>query len=171
MHFWRNEAPKEFLERLYDAGRADNRYQVFGYERHAEDLVKLDVLVFAVRRLCRRLDDSVHERLSEVTHRQMLREHETDWLLQLNGRLEQVIRGEDSALRDAACLFNFRFAPPEYEQPVGYVGVSMRRSALYREILRPVPRTSEDREILRSLVDWAHENIKLPQDVLKQLRQ
>ena len=53
---WREETPNVFMARLHRNGNADNRYQVFGYVRHDDDLFKLDAMVFALRRLCMPLD-------------------------------------------------------------------------------------------------------------------
>jgi HEPN domain-containing protein len=53
---WIDETPDLFLKRLYRGGRADNRYQLFGYVRHSEDLFKLDQMIFAIRSLCHQLD-------------------------------------------------------------------------------------------------------------------
>ena len=53
---WRDETPEAFIRRLHRDGNADNRYQIFGFVQHREDLFKLDAMVFALRRLCVRLD-------------------------------------------------------------------------------------------------------------------
>ena len=52
---WRDETPEAFVRRLHCDGNADNRYQIFGFVQHREDLFKLDAMVFALRRLCVRL--------------------------------------------------------------------------------------------------------------------
>jgi HEPN domain-containing protein len=54
--YWRDEDTETFLGRLHQYGQADNRYQLYGYVRHAEDLWKFDQIVFNVRRLCRSLE-------------------------------------------------------------------------------------------------------------------
>ena len=36
--YWHNELTEDFIARLYRDGKAHNRYQIFGYSRHSEDL-------------------------------------------------------------------------------------------------------------------------------------
>ena len=56
LEFWRDETFESFVARLYGEGQPDNRYQLWGYVRHPEDLWKLDEVVFHVRRVCQPLD-------------------------------------------------------------------------------------------------------------------
>ena len=50
-----DEPVDKFIQRLNFYGQPDNRYLFIGYVRRGSDIVKLDQLVFAVRRLCRPL--------------------------------------------------------------------------------------------------------------------
>jgi hypothetical protein len=70
---WRDESIVEFIRRLHQDGQADNRYLLFGYGRRAEDLFKLDQVVFSARRLAQTLevpfvgDDDDHDEFSKYS--------------------------------------------------------------------------------------------------------
>jgi HEPN domain-containing protein len=92
---WRIETIDSFIERLYRDGQAHNRYQLYGYVRHAEDLFKLDQLVFYVRRLCQPLE--VHflgkkrDGVTNQSKRQRILQDESSW--KLNCKLEDTMEG------------------------------------------------------------------------------
>jgi hypothetical protein len=45
------------MEHLLRNGNADNRYLIYGYVTHSQDLYMLDAMVFAIRRLICTLDE------------------------------------------------------------------------------------------------------------------
>ena len=113
--YWHDETPEKYLERLLGYGNAHNRYMIFGYILHMEDLFKLDRMVFAVRRLCGQLDtyllgrrqrEDIEERGHagdpHVTCRDiLLRQPEYwDWI---GSNLSSVIAGD--AVRKCGTLF------------------------------------------------------------------
>lgn len=112
-------ATKTFLQHLYRRGNADNRYSLHGYTaRQPRDLLMVDSVVFAVRRLICPLDDRVFpERLRSaepITYRELLADH-PDHFCPLDMPLDHLIAAtEDSPLRVAALNQNVRFAPPGF---------------------------------------------------------
>ena len=53
---WTDEKTNKFIERLNRLGSANNRYNLYGFAQHPEDLHKLDQLVFRARNVAQRLD-------------------------------------------------------------------------------------------------------------------
>ena len=53
---WHEETPLGFLQRIEQFICPDNRYNIFGYVAHYEDLCHLDQLIFALRRVSYALD-------------------------------------------------------------------------------------------------------------------
>ena len=90
---WRDETPDTFIRRFYHDGNAHNRYQLFGFVQHREDLFKLDLMVFALRRLCVPLDAySVGVPRSGTrrpTHRDILMQQPEWWNLSADCLLER----------------------------------------------------------------------------------
>lgn len=168
--FWRDETTETYLQRLYNAGNADNRYEVYGYELEPEDLVKLDATVFAVRRLCQTLARGIHPELPSVTHRQILEKQPDYWSIDLGGRLEKAARREDHKMHHVLCCLNLAFAPPSYEQPSATSGAAMKRSVLHTEILKYSYPNPEECDHLEALLNWIDESIQLPKEVRQQLR-
>lgn len=113
---WRVESTETFLGRLYENGQADNRYHVFGYVLHSEDLYKFDRLYFAIRRLCCPLDcyllGSLRHGQPDTTIREQL-ERQPDYMPRWAGSRLQKLIGDKSSepLRHAALNHNFLFAP------------------------------------------------------------
>ena len=48
--YWVEETTADFIHRLRKYGQPDNRYQFVGYVKKGQDLLKLDQVVFAIRR-------------------------------------------------------------------------------------------------------------------------
>jgi hypothetical protein len=88
---WHNESVEDYVSRLYREGQADNRYQLYGYSRHPEDLWKLDQLIFSIRRTCRPLEayelGKPHAGAANISTRVALQKTPTRW--QLHSRLEK----------------------------------------------------------------------------------
>jgi hypothetical protein len=108
----------KFVERLYRDGQANNRYQLYGYSRHAEDLLKLDQLVFHIRQLCQPLEvhflGDKHEGVPDQSRRErMLRDYPSS--SNLSCKLEETLNGKcDAALRHALSNWNFPFVGVNY---------------------------------------------------------
>ena len=175
---WRDEEPEDFVRRLYRDGNADNRYQLFGFVQHREDLFKLDTMVFALRRLCVPLDayylSRHHPGTRNPTHRDILTDQADWWTVSSTCKLEKTADGKRGGrLRDMLLSFNFPFAPKDYAHGRLRIGTASHNPVLARSILNPLERSLDNVSVARAaeLCDWVLENIKLPKDVEVQLRE
>ena len=94
---WCDETLEDFVARFHRNGNPDNRYQIFGFIRHREDLFKLDSMVFALRRLCTPLDAKFvrHQQSGAVdpTHRDILARQPDYWVRFPGCKLAKTIDG------------------------------------------------------------------------------
>ena len=172
---WRVESSKAFVERLSQNGQADNRYHVFGYVLHSENLYKLDRLVFAIRRLCCPLDrylfGNIRHGQPNITFREQL-EKLPDYMPRLAGsRLQKLIGGKSpDPLRHAALNHNFMFASEGFEHGELRYGGSAQNPILGRRIVLPDEQgvTGKTARETAELTDWVLANIQLPPDVRQQ---
>ncbi|WP_120632599.1 hypothetical protein [Ruegeria sp. EL01] len=175
---WRVESAETFLGRLYQDGQADNRYHVFGYVLHREDLYKLDRMVYAIRRLCCPLDSylfgNTRNGQPDVTFREQL-ERQPDYMPRMVGsRLQKLIDEKSPAeLRRAALNHNFLFAPDGFEHGETRYGVSSQNPVLGRRIVAQDEQnvSGDTARETADLTDWVLENIQLPKDVRRQFEE
>ena len=174
---WRDETPETFVRRLHRDGNADNRYQIFGFVQHHEDLFKLDAMVFALRRLCVRLDAYHLGRFrpakTNLTNRDVLTRQPEYWAVSPVCKLEKTAAGRrGERLRDVLLKFNFPFAPADFEHGTMSTRMASRNPILARSILEPLHRAphSNAAATAAELRDWVLNNIHLPGDVKSQLR-
>ena len=175
---WRNETPNAFMHRFHQNGNADNRYQIFGFVRHDDDLFKLDSMVFALRRLCVPLDAyflGKHQPgKSNPTYRDMLTDQAKYWALMPHCRLKKTSDGKrGERLREVFLNVNLPFAPDDFDHPGLRSGMASANPVLARSVLKPLERAPDGAAAERAveLCDWVLENIKLPHDVKSQLRE
>lgn len=175
---WRDENPETFLQRLYDHGNPDNRYQIFGLYRRDEDLFKLDQMVFALRRLCVPLDayylGSWLAENESLTHRDRLLRQYDCWAVSLQCKLEKTANGErGKRLRHVLLNFNLPFAPKDFPHGRLRTGMAVQNPVLVRSILRPLEEAPESQAaaVAAEVCDWVLANIQLPNDVKEQLRE
>jgi len=176
---WRDETPRQFIDRFNDLGNSNNRYNVFGYTQRWEDLHHFDQMVYAVRRVAFNLDASPFiNQPSGTTSPRTVREA----LERIKGysprlgssRLDKILNSKkDDELREAGLKYNFSFAPANYEHPTGTmrIGTSATNSALYQRIVRQADRTGPstgDREAAE-LGEWVIDQISLPDPVKREL--
>lgn len=178
LDYWRDETPEAFLRRFYSNGNADNRYQIFGFVQHREDLFKLDSMVFALRRLCVPLDAYFLAKRRpgkrNPTHRDILAKQPEYWSVSPGCKLEKTARGNrGKRLRDVLLKFNFPFAPDDFAHGTMRSGTASHNPVLARSILNPLASAPDSRAATTAaeLCEWVRENIKLPPDVAEQLRQ
>jgi hypothetical protein len=166
--FWYDETPEHFVARLYRNGNPDNRYQLYGYSIRAEDLLKLDQMVFAARRLCQPLETHFFFKrrpdLPDHSFRQRMTIDTDSW--RLHSRLEEVIDGKrGDRLRDILLNWNFPFAPPNYKHSRLTVRWASRNPVLERCLLDPLesqyPGNGEKAD---RLWEWVKANIHLSKD-------
>lgn len=175
---WRDETPDAFIRRFYRDGNADNRYQIFGFVQHQEDLFKLDLMVFALRRLCVFLDayfiGKPRSGTRRPTHRDILTRQPEWWQLSAECLLEKTVGGKrGETLRNVLLNLNIPFAPQGFSHGSMRSRTSSRNPVLARSILEPLQRArgSNASANAAEVCEWVLDNIQLPKDVTGQLRQ
>jgi HEPN domain-containing protein len=173
---WRKQTLRSFLEHLYDNGNADNRYLIFGYAQHFEDVHKLDQAVFAYRRLICALDDRViPDRVPNAptfTHRNQLKGNPRHFRsIGSSLPLDRLIRSkEESPLRHTALNLNFSFAPDDYPHTSMAATSASHNPVLFRRIFEPLKSTDiKTAEHGMKIATWTLKNIKLPLDVKRDI--
>ena len=175
IHHWWPETAEGFLKRLSGNGDANNRYQIFGYAQHREDLYKFDRLVFAIRRLCCTLDaylDNGSKRRKSMTNRTKLRSN-LDYMPYISGSKFERLTGCKSTddVINAAFKHNLLFAPESYNHGEMNDSLSATNPVLYRRILGPAQNcnSKDSKKMLNNIITWTTKNIKLPPAVKKQI--
>ena len=176
--YWREEPPDAFIRRFHDNGNADNRYLIYGFVQHNEDLFKLDSMVFALRRLCVPLDayylGKHRPGSSNRTHRDILTKRPEHWTVFPGCKLKRTSDGKrGEGPRDVLLNLNIPFAPEGFSHQAMRSRTASHNPVLFRSILEPLRKTpvGASRARAEELCDWVLDNIKLPNDVEKQLRQ
>ena len=175
---WRDETPDAFIRRFYRDGNADNRYQIFGFVQHREDLFKLDLMAFALRRLCVHLDAYIvgkpQSGTRPPTHRDILKRQPEWWNISAECLLEKTVRGgRGEKLRKVLLDLNIPFAPQDFAHGSMLSRMASRNPVLVRSILDPLQRAPGSNAAATAAVlrDWVLDNIQLPKDVVGQLSQ
>ena len=107
---WRDCSVEDFLARLGSCGHPSNRYLTYGYTAMLSDLVKVDQLVWSVRRYCRPLRETLEGH--EIDHIEELRKHPESWTLGGFLPLEELMEGtRGEGLKNTFLLGNTSFAP------------------------------------------------------------
>ncbi len=169
MRYWRDESVDDFLGRLNDLGRAENRYNIFGFSQRPDDLHKLDMLVFAVRQLCVPLDAPFWGRRQDApndkTFRQMIVEHPKAVLRRAGTKFHDLIgRKGTVAVRDAALTHNLPFAPADFDHGGLPSSSSADNPVLYRRLIvyaENGTQSAQDAAGLAGICDWLIENVQL----------
>ena len=175
---WRDESPHAFIDRFHRNGNADNRYLIHGFFQDREDLFKLDLMVFDLRRLCVPLDACLvgdgRSGTKGPTHRDYLARH-PEWPCPCpGGLLESTIGGErGESLRRVLLNLNLPFAPPDFEHDPMPDRRASRYPVLDFAILDPLKRApgSPAAAVAAELCDWAVHNIHLPTEMRQRLCQ
>lgn len=171
--YWLNEAPEDFLQRIYGNGNPDNRYQIFGFQQFRENIFKLDTMVFVLRRLCVPLDGYILDsEVTNLTYRDKLVKHLKEWKVSSTGKLEKTVDGKrGDLLRELLLNLNFPFAPADFAHSDLRMGMASRNPVLGRLILEPMQQASSSKDAALSveLCNWVLANIKVPKDVKSQL--
>jgi hypothetical protein len=175
LDYWYAETTEAFVERLYRDGQADNRYQLFGYVLHMEDLFKVDQLVFQMRRLCQPLESHF---LGEKTlgvpdqsrRERMIRDHPTS--VDLHSKLEQVATGQrGQVLQQALLNWNFPFAPANFSHsPIVYRTAS-QNPVLVRRLFDPLEAGAQHFAGSDVLWQWVKDNIYLSRALRKEIEE
>jgi hypothetical protein len=172
---WPEEPTQRFIERLYRDGQPDNRYQLFGYVRHCDDLFKLDEVVFRVRRLCQPLEahflGKKHRGVPDQSRRErMVRDHPMS--MRLNCKLEDTISGNrGAALQHALLNWNFAFAPCGYADSEFRYSSTARNPVLVRRLYDPLRAGPQAASNCDDLWRWVQDNIQLPKALVREIEQ
>ncbi|MGF6430371.1 hypothetical protein [Bradyrhizobium elkanii] len=172
-----DESTEAFIKRLYFYGQPDNRYSFIGYIRRGSDILKLDQLVFAVRRLCQPLE--VHflggsDRYkseawipNQTRRERMLQDDPSSRNLYTN--LEQVISGKRGKLQRHVLLnWNLPFAPSDFRHTRMAYGWMTVNPVLVRRFLDPLDAGKPEKDKhADDLWTWARDNLHLPRDFVK----
>jgi hypothetical protein len=171
--YWRTKSLRNFLEYLYENGNAHNRYLIFGFVQHIENLHMLDQTVFAFRRLICPLDDKVIPGGPTFTHRDQLRKNPRyRGAAGADMPLERLIQSKQhTPLRHAALNLNLSFAPPGYPHTEMSGSLSAHSPMLATRILDPLASQNGDIAALGlELGTWVLQNMPLPSEVRQQIR-
>jgi hypothetical protein len=170
--FWRNEKTEKFIARLHRDGQADNRYQIFGYSRHPQDLWKLDQVIFHVRRACKALEAYEFGRpinpALDRSNREALVKSPDQW--RLNSKLEDVMSGKQGPeLQKASLDWNFPFASVGYEQPEMNYAWATQSPLLARRLFDPLEQGPEAFAHNDALWSWFKDNIHIPKETINEV--
>jgi hypothetical protein len=169
---WKDDTPEEFLTHLYRYGQADNRYALLSSLNFPDVLFKVDMMVFYIRRLCRRLSEKAAD--SRKTNRQRLRGDATLWRIDPMGKLEKVADGQGKpGLQHILLNVNPWFAPPGYQHDWMSLHIAFRDSPLDLYILRPLRGDPKDpkTEAAHVLYKWVLDNIFMSEDIRRDYKQ
>jgi hypothetical protein len=173
IEFWYDETTEKFIERLYADGQADNRYQLFGYSLHMEDLFKVDQIVFAIRRLCQPLEAHFLAKKrpgvpDQSRRERMIKDHPSS--ANLYSRLEQVASGSRGKILQQALLnWNFSFAPPDYPHTAIVYSTASQNPVLVRRLFDPLEAGSQNFVKADALWKWVKDNIHLSKELRKEI--
>lgn len=177
--YWIDEKLKNFVERLYDSGEPNNRYNLYGFSQRADDLTKLDGLVFKVRNIAQYLDGyaflGTHEKNKgeNLSVRDLLERSPSSLYNFKGSKLADLAEPKYAVIINNAILDqNLYFAPENYEHPSFSVGHSSASSIFYRRIgvhlKNEVYRCgAEDLD----LIDWVLLNIYLPKKLKSEIQE
>jgi len=171
---WRVETVPEFLVRLYQDGNADNRYLLYGYGRGAEDLFKLDQVVFSVRRLAQALEvryvgEYENDGLPTYTRREAIGRR-PDRHVNLHSKLEETMEGKrGEELQKVLLNWNFPFTDHHYKHEGATFMSASQNPILMTRLYDPLDYGISQFAEADKLWVWVKANIKLPSDLVKEI--
>ncbi len=178
--YWLEETTEQFVLHLSREGDANNRYKLFGLRQRPEDIYKLDMLVFAIRRLIQNLDAPFppfsQKELDEpkLTNYEFTVEHPRIQPTSLNSSMKNLTGDTATeAVRQAFFLSNLAFAPNDFDHDKLINYSSSENPALYLRIFSIVEneRCSNNQiSDALELIDWAIENIQFPKSISMKLK-
>lgn len=167
-----DEPTEQFIKRIHFYGQPDNRYQFVGYYKHGSDVLKLDQVLFAVRRLCQPLEAHYlgrpHDGCPNQTRRERMLQDEPA-SSNLYSTLEEIIQGKRSKFLQRVLLnWNFPFAPNEFKHgALNYSDFGMNNPVLVRRFLDPLDAGTPDSDRLADDIwSWAKENLHMSRDFI-----
>jgi len=163
---WSSRTTEEFLKTLNTYGSAENRYNLNGYAVRPDHLVKLDQVLWAARRRCRRLNTMIRvtvDRTIPWDHLYVLEKNPTEWTLAPDLPLERLLgRPSDDPQRIAFEQLNVPFARQRDHSLEVWSSraVNPPLSDWYR-LLVSDSATVQTRTTSAEVLAWARDNIKL----------
>lgn len=170
----RDKMPEDFVAYLYERGNPHNRYLVFGWIAHEQDIFMLDQMVFALRRLTCPLDGRAFPKHvnCDMTYRERLR-GEPSYYPPLGMPLDSIIEDEGaSPVRMAALTLNLTaFTPAQFEDtPRALPRFAFQKSVLDWRILDPLKsRNPTVVAIALQVADWCLKKVTLPPTLRKEI--
>jgi hypothetical protein len=179
INYWMPETTVKFVERLNRQGDPSNRYNLFGFAQHPEDLYKFDILIFAIRRLSVNLEANYLNfvpkpgALKFKSNATVLKENPDYQPDRPGSRLSQLIgeKGTDE-VKATALTHNLSFAPKDFDHGSLPAYSSSDNPVLYRAIIVYAEQgnlSPEDRQEVITLTNWVIDNIALPGNAKKEL--
>lgn len=118
---WMPESIEGFVKRMNETGNPHNRYMLYGWFLRTEDLIKLDLLVWGIRRYCQPFkmklisngegEDRVIDKVEELSR---LTKY---WHIGYNHLIEKTVIGKSTKdVQEALLYLNYAFAPDEDHQ-------------------------------------------------------
>lgn len=175
---WIDETPAQFMERLYDNGNAHNRYLIYGLARQMTDVHKVDIMVFQIRRLCRKMEGAWAIRPKSAkdqgqSNADILKSKPDYWEISQRLPLERAFTGKDIYLKSIEEIqrvllnVNFAFAPEGYEHRHVQLSLMSSNPEILRA-LRSLEHDSSDEDAkaeAREMGRWLLDNVFLPNAV------
>jgi HEPN domain len=172
---WQDVSPETFLKDIYQNGNPDNRYLIYGFAKHGHQLVKLDQVVFAIRRLICSLDDNSGRTCDttgeSLTNRQRLLAEPT-YYTDFDKPLDHEVKsGVASPKQFAALNLNASFAPTGFEHSEVSQPLTYRSSAINWGLLSQLKsaNSSAALEAVRA-AEWLLANVQLPSEKSSDLK-
>ena len=168
---WHSEMVSDYLERLYRNGNPHNRYDEGGYSALPEDLLKLDRVAFAVRRLCVDLDSSCRFG-SARDWKAHLRGNPSEWRMG-PGTLEELANAAEPRGARYVEFFNWNlsFAPPDFNHEPNPPTLGSSNPSLYLRVFDPVKNGDEVQvQVAKRVARWALKNLILSKETEQRLR-
>jgi len=168
---WFDESVPQFLKRLNLMGDPNNRYMLYGFAVHSDDLLKFDQLIWAVRRHCRPFTETHVAGEAgniEINWIEQLKKGPGLWRLGSNLLIEKLVDEEASTpVGEALITLNLPFAP-DRNHTVAVWRTSSATAPLenWVRLLQSADAIPEVRQHAKNILNWVIKNITLgPADV------
>jgi HEPN domain-containing protein len=160
---WTDEKVSTYIARLNKRGDPNNRYLTYGFIFEMQDLLKLDQLVWQIRRHCRPFIQPVQK--NEIDWVKKLQLNPQEWRLSELLPLERVLNGKDTLLQRASRALNEPFAPEVGHNLEGWT-FAMTSSPLYDwyKDVQSEKAPPDHRELAAELLEWAMNNISMSKE-------
>ena len=172
---WRDEPVEAYLKRLNEFGSADNRYATYGHSLRADDLFKVDQLVWSVRRCCHAFRFTLGRSNGgevEIDYVDQIQRNPRLWRVGGFMPIEKLMEAPTEGARRAAFLYlNTPFGPAAQ-----HVLTSWRASSSNPPLadwfmrLNAPDATPDTRKTAAEILTWAVDHIKFSPKDEKEIR-